>query len=88
LLTGVAVGTDSSSIRAEFENLTKDKSKLSNKNEITCMEWLNESSKQIVVGHKNKLKLYDTSLAKFTNETDSTDASICGVFHDKRFVFK
>lgn len=84
-MVGVTIGTDASNVKAHFKNVTKDKAEISNKNEITCMEWVDQSCSQMLVGYKNKVKLYDSSSTDFVNETSSTDQCVCGVFKDARY---
>ena len=80
---GLVVGSDNIGIRVNNQKkLTKTREQISNKNEIGCMEWANESCSEIVIGYKNKVQLYDTSLDEFTHETSSTDHCICGVLKD------
>lgn len=83
MILGVVVGIRTGDVATISKNLVRNKADLTNKNEITCMDWNNISENEIVVGMKNKVRIFDTITEEFSDVMDVTDGEICGIFREQ-----
>lgn len=80
------MGTCDVDIKVVSKNLVRNKADLSNKNEITCMDWNGETTDEIIIGTRHKIRIFNEITEEFTDIVTVTDGDICGVFSEKEWV--
>lgn len=67
-------------MRAIAKNCVKNKEQISNKNEITCLNWASGAEEEILIGMKNKMKIFNVDSEEFSEDYKLSDGDTCGIF--------
>ncbi len=67
------------------KNLIRNKENISNKNEIKCLNWSDEREDEILVGAKNEVSLFETSVEEYTCSAQFLTGEPRGIFAENRY---
>ncbi|XP_065199689.1 WD repeat-containing protein 74 [Planococcus citri] len=87
LIKGAYVGKNDVNVKVFSKNCVKDKELISNKNEITYLNWDSSLENEILVGMKNGIKTFNVDSEEFTINCSIPDGNIGGFFKNDETLF-
>lgn len=85
---GVYVGKDEVNVKVQTKNCIRNRELISNKNEITCLSWGSSLEEEILIGMKNKIRIFNVDTEETSEDHSLPNGDICGIFKEKELVLK